>query len=144
MHENGYENHWAEHERTMNASFQPILANGLAILATLAYIWLGTAIVSGVLSVAALVLAVLRRAAATVRITGGIACAIGIVPPVLAVSAVFGPGSGPSHSLFQFTFFIVSFLPALVAAAALLMSLRRPTSVAPKPAASLPPDNSAT
>ena len=112
----------------MNPFFQPLLANGLAILATLAHLWLGTAIVSGVLSMTALVLAVLRRAVATVRILGGMAWAIGIAPIGIAVWAVFGPGSGSSHSLFQFGFLILSFLPALVASAALLISLKRPTS----------------
>ncbi len=101
-----------------------MLANGLAILQTLAHIWIGTAIVSGVLSVTALVLALLQRPAATVRIIGGIACAIAIVPLALAVWAVFGPGSGPSHSLFQFAFLILSFLPVVVAIAALLISRR--------------------
>lgn len=110
----------------MNSFYQPILADGLANLVALVYLWLGTVIVSGVLSMSALVLAVLRRAASTVRIIGGLACAIGIVPAVLAVSAVFGPGSGPSHSLLQAAFFIVSFLPAVVCAAALLISLKCP------------------
>jgi hypothetical protein len=139
-HENGHKNHRTERERTMNSSFQPMFANGLAILETLAHIWLGSAIVAGALSVTALVLAVLRRAAATVRIIGGIGCAIGLVPPVLAVSAVFGPGSGPSHSLFQFAFVILSFLPALVAAAALLISLKcRPLAEQPAGSSSPPP-----
>jgi hypothetical protein len=108
----------------MNSLYQPMLANGLVILATLAYLWLGTAIGSGLLSVTALVLAVMRRAAATVRLIGGLACAIGIVPPVLAVAAAFGPGSGPSHSLFQAAFFLVSCLPVLVGATALLRAHR--------------------
>lgn len=139
MHESGYENHWTEHERTMNSSFQPMLANGLGILETLAYTWLGTATISGVLAATSLARAVLRRSAATVRIIGGIACAIGIVPPVLAVSAVFGPDSGPSHSLFQFAFLIVSFLPVPVAAAALLVSLRHPPRAEHPPGSSAPP-----
>ena len=121
----------------MNQFFQPMLANGLAILETLAHLWIGTAIVSGVLSVTALALAIFRRAVATVRIMGGIACAVGIVPPALAVWAVFGPQSGPSHSLFQFAFLLLSFLPSLVASAALLIS-RKNSRRAKAPSASSP------
>lgn len=107
----------------MNAAFQPLLANGLALLGILANIWLVTAIVSGVLALAALTLALVRRVATIVRILAGIACAIGIIPVALAGWFVFGLGS--PRTLFQFGVLGLSLLPILMATVALLICRKR-------------------
>ena len=104
----------------MNASIQPLFANGLALLGILANIWLVTAIASGVLSLVAVALALMRRAVTAVRVFVGVACAVGIVPVALAGWFVFGNGS--PRTLFQFGILGLSVLPILMATVALLIN----------------------
>ncbi len=110
----------------MNLLFQPMLANGMAILVTVAYVWIATTTLSSALAVIALLLAILRKAVRTTRILGGIACGIGLVPIPLALWVVLGPGTRRPLSLYQFAAIILSFIPGLVASAALILSFRRP------------------
>lgn len=107
----------------MNTSFQPLFANGLALLGILAHIWLVTASVSGVFSLVALALALMRRAVTAVRILAGVACPIGIIPVALAGWFVFGLGS--PRTLFQFGVLGLSLLPILMATVAFLICRKR-------------------
>jgi dolichyl-phosphate-mannose--protein O-mannosyl transferase len=124
----------------MNHFFQPMFANGMAIMVMLFYAWTATVIVAAVLAVTALVLAIRRKAALTTRILGGVACAIDLVPIAIALWVVLGPvlfgrDNRPPFSLYQFTVLFLTVLPGLVASAALLVSFRRPPPPTP-PAAS--------
>ena len=104
----------------MNSSWQPMLANGMVIMVTFAYIWVAAASVSGVLSLTALTLAIRRRAASALRVLAVIACAVGIIPVVL-VGLLF-LGVGWPIALFQFGVAALSMLPIIVATVALLIS----------------------
>jgi len=104
----------------MNFSFQPMFANGMVLMVTLAKIWIAAASVSGVLSLTALTLAIRRRAATALRVLAAIACAVGIIP--VALAGLLFLGEGWPDKLFQFGVAGVSLLPILVATAALLIS----------------------
>jgi hypothetical protein len=82
--------------------------------------WLLTGAVSALLAATAFLLAILSRAAVVVRIAGNLGSAIGIVPICIALWAVLGPDREP------FELIILSFLPTLLAAAALLILRNRP------------------
>ena len=115
----------------MSSFLQPIFANGLVILATLARIWIVTAIASAIFSMIALVLGFRRQAATAARMLAAIACSIGIIPVILA-GLVF-LGTGWPRTLFQFGFVALSIFPILVAATALVFSAKRRHAAEPLP-----------
>lgn len=82
--------------------------------------WFITAPVSGLLAMAAFVLAILRCSSVAVRIVGSFAGAIGIVPVCIGVWAVFGPERE------RFVLLILSSVPTLLALTSLLISHKRP------------------
>ena len=82
--------------------------------------WLLTGAVSALLAATAFLLAILSRAAVAVRIAGNLGSAIGVVPICIALWAVLGPDREP------FELIILSFLPTLLGAAALLILRNRP------------------